>query len=104
MQNVIMSMIYYMFRPQNIIRVDVIKRNGFATRFKTVELRIGNTDYAGSGYVPLVGNMLAGYFQGPDSNMTTCYDVAPPANGRYISIQALQRTQFDVDEILVYSC
>ena len=92
-----------MFRPQNIIRVDVIKRNGFATRFKTVELRIGNSDHAGSGYVPLDGNQLVGYFQGPDSNLTTSYKLDPPAAGRYVTIQAIQTTQFDVDEILVYS-
>lgn len=83
--------------------MDVIKRAGYALRFKTVELRIGNVDHAGSGYVHLDGNPLVGYFQGPDSNLTTSYPVDPPSAGRYISIQAIEITQFDIDEILVYA-
>ena len=83
--------------------MEVIKRNGYATRFKTVELRIGNIDYAGSEYVHLDGNPLVGYFEGPDSNITTNYALDPLASGRYVSIQAIQSTQFDIDEILIYS-
>ena len=81
----------------------MLKRSGFVFRFKTVELRIGNTDHAGSGYVPLDGNPLVGYFQGPDSNLTTSYYLDPPVAGRFVSIQAIQTTQFDIDEIFVYS-
>ena len=88
---------------QNIAKVEVIKRNAYASRFKTVELRIGNIDYAGSGYIHLDGNPLVGYFEGPDSNTTTNYILDPLAFGRYVSIQAIQSTQLDIDEILVYA-
>ena len=88
---------------QNIIKVEVIKRNGYTSRFKTVEVRIGNIDYAGSGYIHLDGNPLVGYFEGPNSNITSNFIVDPAASGRYVTIQAIQSTYLDIDEILVCS-
>ena len=89
---------------QGIGQVEVLKRTTQPLRFTQVELRIGNVDHDGFGAVLLDGNPVAGFFAGPDSDMTAVIPVVPPASGRFVTLQAVSATDnyLSIDEVNVF--
>ena len=70
----------------------------YTNEFDTVELRIGNVDMTGSRPVQFTENPLAGTY-GSSNAVEVIFDVNPPMNGRYLTLQTLVVQWFSIDEI-----
>ena len=78
--------------PERVIgisRVEAVKRRSLNERFQQVELRIGDADETGKGLEQLSANPLVGYFGEMVNNPLATFEVAPPADGKYLTLQKL---------------
>ena len=93
-------MFHYTF--QKIERVKIFKRPGGLKYFHDVELCIGDMDKGSLGNVHLGdGNSQVGFFKGPDTNISHTFTTPLLPNGRYLTLQGIEKDHLFIDEVQV---
>ena len=86
----------------NIGLVEVSKRYILHTRFKDVEVRIGNVPTLPAfGLAPIVVNSLCAAYPGANWSPKARFSCLTPMSGRYLTIQSLASTYLGIGEVHV---
>ena len=86
---------------QKIIEVKVLKREDQPGRFENIELRIGNHNSTGMGLQHFSANPLVGSMGPGNKDLEHVFKMARPVNGRFLTLQMLEKSYLEVDEIFV---
>ena len=71
----------------------------YTGQFASVELRIGNVDKTGSAAVQFTENPLAGTYGASSTEVEFIYEVNPPMNGQYLTLQTVVDQFLSIDEV-----
>ena len=68
-----------------------------------MELKIGNKNNIGAGFVHLTGNEWIGYAGPTSTEIVLTFGVEPEVSGRYLTLQTMVNQVLGIDEIYAKS-